>query len=143
MDEACLADDTWLAAPGGVAEGARTHGGRHRRQARPFVCRTLAFDEQAVAKHWLKDPEATRERLTRRGGDARRAAAWTEAALEEALRALAEELGVGAGKLIHPLRVALTGQATSPGIFEVLVAAGHGSCALGGSPPRCPLGSAG
>jgi len=32
---------------------------------------------------------------------------------------------VGAGKLIHPLRVALTGQAVSPGIFEVLMVMGR------------------
>ena len=42
--------------------------------------------------------------------------------MEEALRALAERLGLGekAGKLFQPLRVALTGQSASPGIFEVL-----------------------
>jgi glutamyl-tRNA synthetase len=34
-------------------------------------------------------------------------------------------LKVGSGKLIHPLRVALTGQGASPGIFEVLVLLGR------------------
>ena len=29
-------------------------------------------------------------------------------------------LGVPAGKLIHPTRVALTGRAVSPGLFEVM-----------------------
>jgi glutamyl-tRNA synthetase len=32
---------------------------------------------------------------------------------------------VGAGKLIHPLRVALTGNMASPGIFDVLVLLGR------------------
>jgi glutamyl/glutaminyl-tRNA synthetase len=41
------------------------------------------------------------------------------------LRELASELEVGAGKLIHPLRLALTGQAVSPGIFEVLMVMGR------------------
>jgi glutamyl-tRNA synthetase len=45
---------------------------------------------------------------------------WSEAELERVTRALAEDLDVGAGKLIHPLRVALTGSAVSPGIFEVM-----------------------
>jgi glutamyl-tRNA synthetase len=46
-------------------------------------------------------------------------ASWDAPALEHALRDLAAASGVAAGKLIHPLRVALTGQAVSPGIFDV------------------------
>ena len=40
----------------------------------------------------------------------------------------AQELGVGAGRLIHPLRVALIGQAVSPGIFDVLYYLGRDLC---------------
>ena len=42
--------------------------------------------------------------------------------MERALRKLAEQLGFGetAGKIFQPLRVALTGHSTSPGIFDVL-----------------------
>ena len=36
------------------------------------------------------------------------------------MRAVAEEAGLKLGKLAQPLRAALTGRATSPGIFEVL-----------------------
>jgi glutamyl-tRNA synthetase len=32
---------------------------------------------------------------------------------------------VGAGKLIHPLRVALTGNMASPGIFDILILLGR------------------
>ena len=42
------------------------------------------------------------------------------ATLESALRALAEARGIKAGALIHATRVAVTGQAVSPGLFEVL-----------------------
>jgi hypothetical protein len=35
---------------------------------------------------------------------------WNAATLEETLRAYSEQQGVSAGKVIHPLRVALTGQ---------------------------------
>ena len=38
---------------------------------------------------------------------------------------LAEDLGLGLGKLAQPLRAALTGQTTSPGIFDVLVLLGR------------------
>ncbi len=41
-------------------------------------------------------------------------------AFEEVIRSTAEKLGVKAGQLIHPSRVALTGQARSAGIFEVM-----------------------
>ena len=50
---------------------------------------------------------------------------WTSPALEANLKAYAEELGLGLGKLAQPLRAALTGQTTSPGIFDVLVLLGR------------------
>lgn len=50
---------------------------------------------------------------------------WTSAALEARLKAMAEDLGLGLGKLAQPLRASLTGQATSPGIFDVLVLLGR------------------
>ena len=34
-------------------------------------------------------------------------------------------MGVSAGKLIHPARVALTGKTVSPGIFEVMEMVGR------------------
>jgi glutamyl-tRNA synthetase len=42
------------------------------------------------------------------------------AKLETDLRTLAEENGVSAAKIIHPLRLALTGKTASPGIFEII-----------------------
>ncbi|NNF15064.1 MAG: glutamate--tRNA ligase [Gemmatimonadetes bacterium] len=92
-------------------------------QARPFVCDELSYDEKAVQKNWLKDPTTAVERLERVAA-AYRDAEWTKEDLEARLRALAEEMEVGAGKLIHPLRVALTGNMASPGIFDVLVLLG-------------------
>jgi glutamyl-tRNA synthetase len=50
---------------------------------------------------------------------------WTLESLEASLKAMAEELGLGLGKLAQPLRAALTGQTTSPGIFDVLVLLGR------------------
>ena len=50
---------------------------------------------------------------------------WSIDALEGSLKAMAEELGLGLGKLAQPLRAALTGQTTSPGIFDVLVLLGR------------------
>ncbi len=50
---------------------------------------------------------------------------WTMPGLEASLKTMAEELGLGLGKLAQPLRAALTGQTTSPGIFDVLVLLGR------------------
>lgn len=50
---------------------------------------------------------------------------WTSEALEASLKTMAEELGLGLGKLAQPMRAALTGQTTSPGIFDVLVLLGR------------------
>ena len=51
--------------------------------------------------------------------------AWTTEALEAAVRAYADDAGVKLGKVAQPLRAALTGRATSPGIFDVLLALGR------------------
>jgi glutamyl-tRNA synthetase len=50
---------------------------------------------------------------------------WTSEALEATTKLLAEELGLGLGKLAQPMRAALTGSTTSPGIFDVLVLLGR------------------
>lgn len=93
-------------------------------QARPYLLEAIEYDPEAEAKVWRKDPEAAAGHLD---ALAQRlaASAWDEGSLEEAVRGLAEERGIGAGKLIHPLRLALTGQAVSPGIFEVLAFMGR------------------
>ncbi len=45
--------------------------------------------------------------------------------IEEAIRTLAERLGIKAGDIIHPLRAVLTGKKVSPGIFEVCALLGQ------------------
>ncbi|HSJ05836.1 MAG TPA: glutamate--tRNA ligase [Longimicrobiales bacterium] len=87
-------------------------------QAGPFLMDAVHYDDDAVARHW-KDPLAVADRLERLAARLATVEPFTEEPLETAIRAFAAEDGIGAGKLIHPLRVALTGQASSPGIFEV------------------------
>jgi glutamyl-tRNA synthetase len=50
---------------------------------------------------------------------------WTATALDQAVRRVAEDAGLGLGKVAQPLRAALTGRSTSPGIFDVLVLLGR------------------
>ncbi|HEU4643116.1 MAG TPA: glutamate--tRNA ligase [Gemmatimonadaceae bacterium] len=94
------------------------------RQAIPYFGGAITYDPDAVAKQW-KDRAAASDIL---GAVRARLASlprWEAEAMEEALRALAEERGVAAGKIFQPLRVALTGMTVSPGIFDVLVAMGR------------------
>ena len=75
-----------------------------------------------MAKHWKP---GTAELLIALKDELRQADEWSETPLENLLRTLAEKLHVSPGKLIHPLRVALTGMAVSPGIFEVMALMGQ------------------
>jgi glutamyl-tRNA synthetase len=50
---------------------------------------------------------------------------WVGPVLEAAIREVAEGTGVKLGKLAQPLRAALTGRTTSPGIFDVLALLGR------------------
>lgn len=93
-------------------------------QAVPFIEETPAYDEKALEKAWYKDPAGVAARL-RAVRIAIEGAEWTEEALEADLRAVAEGMGVGAGKIFQPLRLALTGRAATPGIFDVLLILGR------------------
>ncbi len=50
---------------------------------------------------------------------------WTAEATEAAVREVSEIAGVKLGQVAQPLRAALTGRTTSPGIFDVLVLLGR------------------
>jgi glutamyl-tRNA synthetase len=82
------------------------------------------YDAESVAKHWAKEPAVVLDRLERLR-ERLSAVAWEHEPLEQVTRSLAEELGLSAGKMIHPLRVAITGRQHSPGMFEVLVLLGR------------------
>jgi len=86
-----------------------------------FKTRPIALTEQAAA---LLDCGA-KALLAQLSTRLRTEQGWTAATLEANLKAYAEELGLGLGKLAQPLRAALTGQTTSPGIFDVLVLLGR------------------
>jgi glutamyl-tRNA synthetase len=93
-------------------------------QAAPYFAADIPYEEQAVRQHW-KDPAATANLLRTTRQRLTSVEPWTPEAMEQALRELAEQRGVAAGKIFQPLRVALTGTSVSPGIFEVLVAMGR------------------
>ncbi|MBD2841721.1 glutamate--tRNA ligase [Erythrobacter rubeus] len=83
--------------------------------------RPLAMTEKAAK---LLDDES-RARLSVISEALARENDWTSEALEATTKSLAEELELGLGKLAQPMRAALTGTTTSPGIFDVLVLLGR------------------
>jgi glutamyl-tRNA synthetase len=98
------------------------------RQAIPYLAEHVSYDPDAVAKQW-KDRAATVDLLSSVRNTLGSVDTWEPPVMEEALRILAEQRGVGAGKLFQPLRVALTGLTVSAGIFDVLALLGR-DCAL-------------
>jgi glutamyl-tRNA synthetase len=85
-----------------------------------FAKRPIEPDQAAAA---LLVPEA-RSSLSSAHAKLGGIAEWDAASVEAAIREVAEAEGVKLGKLAQPLRAALTGRTTSPGIFDVLALLG-------------------
>jgi glutamyl-tRNA synthetase len=83
--------------------------------------RPVAIDDKARA---LLTPEA-RALVGELAGILRTAEPWDASTAEAAVRAFAEKKDVKLGAIAQPLRAALTGRVTSPGIFEVLTVLGR------------------
>ncbi len=82
------------------------------------------WDEAGVAKYWNAPLVGyVRDMLTILAD-----LPFDAPSLETFIRSEAERRGIGAGKLIHPLRLALTGQTTSPSLFDMMVALGRETC---------------
>ncbi len=96
---------------GEIAEGA----------AFLFAKRPLEMTEKAAT---LLDDDG-RARLSLVSAALAKENDWTIDALEATTKRLAEDQGLGLGKLAQPMRAALTGTTTSPGIFDVLVLLGR------------------
>jgi len=86
-----------------------------------WAARPLALDDKAKA---LLTAEA-RTLLAEAIGALEAVEPWTAEATEQAVRGLAERVGAKLGAIAQPLRAALTGRTTSPGIFNVLAVLGR------------------
>jgi glutamyl-tRNA synthetase len=86
-----------------------------------FHPRPLVMDEKAAA---LLEGGA-RDMLALVHAALSSVATWNAEATEQAVREVAEAEGAKLGQVAQPLRAALTGRATSPGIFDVLALLGR------------------
>src|SRR5262249_11766316 len=92
-------------------------------QGRYFFSDAMEYDEPAVVKHM--QPAGMDEHLSAFGAAWRALDPFDAATAEAALRVVAETRGVKAASLIHAVRVAVTGRAVSPGLFEVVALLGR------------------
>ncbi|PJK10095.1 glutamate--tRNA ligase [Lysobacteraceae bacterium NML08-0793] len=91
-------------------------------KARVWYQPLTEYDEAAVAKHLQESARtpltAVRDRLLAITG-------WRQEAVAEALKATAESLGLGMGKIAPALRVAMTGSQVSPDISHTVYLTGQ------------------
>ncbi|WFU20292.1 glutamate--tRNA ligase [Bradyrhizobium sp. CB3481] len=89
-----------------------------------FADRPLQIEAKAAA---LLTPE-TRALIGRLRTALEAVTDWHAETTEAAMRNFAEQNGLKLGAVAQPLRVALTGRTTSPGIFDVLAVLGREEC---------------
>ena len=83
------------------------------------------YDEKYKQKHWTPQAkEHLRNMLPQFESDS----TWDHDSLEAIVRQYAETNGLSAGKLIHPIRLAVTGRGMGPGLFELLAVIGKEEC---------------
>jgi len=87
-----------------------------------FFADPVSYDEKGEKKHF-RDIAAA-ERLETLADRFEALEPFTAESTENATRLLAEELGIGGGKLIHATRLAVTGMTAGPGLFELLAVIG-------------------
>ena len=112
--------EQWLAAMPSLKERAKTLVDLIEGAHFLLADRPVPLDEKATA---LLTSEA-RALLREIEPELAAVEPWTAEATERAVRAFAERKGVKLGAVAQPLRAALTGRTTSPGIFEVLILLG-------------------
>ena len=108
-------------AMGGLKERAKTlldllNSAHYILADRPFM------PDEKAAKLLSDDAKVLLSRLT---SHLRNVSVWSSELLEEAVRAFAEAEDLKLGKVAQPMRAALTGRATSPGVFDVLFTLGR------------------
>jgi len=112
--------EQWLAAMPSLKERAKTLLDLIDGASFLYADRPLALDDKAKA---LLTPEA-KALLGDVEANLTAVEPWTAEATERAVRTFAETKGAKLGAVAQPLRAALTGRTTSPGIFEVLTVLG-------------------
>ncbi|MCS0503401.1 glutamate--tRNA ligase [Ancylobacter mangrovi] len=105
-----------LAAMPGLKERARTLV--ELIDSAAYIWKSRPFDMEPKAAALLTDE--ARRLLAATASSLAELGEWTAGGTEAAVRQVAEAKGVKLGAIAQPLRAAMTGRTTSPGIFDVL-----------------------
>ncbi len=111
-----------LAAMPGLKERAKTLVELAQGASFLFRQRPLDLDDKAAG---ILGGDGIAERLAMIANRLEKLSDWNAEALEAEIRAIGEDAGLKLGMLAQPLRAALTGRATSPGVFDVLAVLGR------------------
>lgn len=76
----------------------------------------ISYDDASRTKNWKPESPAQIKRLAE---NFKVMQAFDALSIETAVRSIAEEFQIGAGKLIHPLRLALSGVPNGPSLFHL------------------------
>ena len=82
-----------------------------------FYTEPTEYDENVIKKRWKED---TPEQLTKLRDNIAQLENPVKEDFENTLTKTTEELNIGIGKLIHPVRLALSGIGTGPGVYDLL-----------------------
>jgi glutamyl-tRNA synthetase, bacterial family len=87
----------------------------------------MSYDEKNFQKRLVQAPRAT-ELLSRYREVLAKTPQFEATAMEEEFKGWMEQEGIGFGDIVHALRIAVTGKAAGPGLFECLELLGRDRC---------------
>ena len=76
------------------------------------------YDEKAIVKRW-KD-KSVNKLINKFINRLDKLSVWSQSEIDQSLRDTSQEMAVSAAKLIHPVRLAVSGRSYGPGLFELL-----------------------
>ncbi|MEW6368354.1 MAG: glutamate--tRNA ligase [Acidobacteriota bacterium] len=85
-----------------------------------------SYDEKGL-KNALKTPNLDAV-MAELAGELEMLDTFSHERIEKAIRTVAERRGMGAGKVIHPARLAVSGRSEGPGLFEMIQVLGRERC---------------
>ena len=91
-----------------------------------FFTDPVSYDETGVKKRWKADSADLVKQLA---GRIESCPVLDKSSAETQIRTLAKERDIGAGRIIHAARLAVSGVTHGPGVFELLAVLGKERCA--------------
>jgi len=84
-----------------------------------------SYDEESKRKNWKSETAGYMKEVA---AGLAGLSSFDEKSIEEVIRSVSQRAGIGAAKLIHPLRLSLTGVSVGPGLFELMAVLGKERC---------------